>query len=313
MNDLALSLGQRSVLWSLQELTSLSAQTEERLTTGRKINSVKDDAVKYFMSKGLSDRSGDQLTYKDDIDQAISSLTAAIDGLDSIETVLKQMKGIVESTKDQSQTEREASTLQFQVLGTQLSHLTSDASYRGLNLLEQTQNTLDVYFSDRTASRLKIQGFNLNATTAGNSRQLFTTAAFLSDGEMASFSTVLGSQAIFTDSNGNQIIAAGFTAIGSDNKYLTLATRVTSILDDAIYRIRADAAEYATSVSLLTIRSDFAQTYSDELAGGSDKLTLADMNEEGANMTAIQTRYQVGMSTLKFSGDMTRNILTLIQ
>ena len=46
---------------------------------------------------------------------------------------------------------------------------------------------------------------------------------------------------------------------------------------------------------------------------GSDKLTLADLNEEGANLVALQTRQEIGLEALKVSGDQQRAILRLIQ
>ncbi|HBM11605.1 MAG TPA: flagellin, partial [Rhodospirillaceae bacterium] len=42
---------------------------------------------------------------------------------------------------------------------------------------------------------------------------------------------------------------------------------------------------------------DFTNEYVNTLQGGSDKLTLADLNEEGANLVALQTRQQLGIQS----------------
>jgi len=46
---------------------------------------------------------------------------------------------------------------------------------------------------------------------------------------------------------------------------------------------------------------------------GADKMTLADLNEEGANLVAMQTRQQIGQNLLgSISKESTNNIMTLM-
>ena len=49
------------------------------------------------------------------------------------------------------------------------------------------------------------------------------------------------------------------------------------------------------------------------LESGSGKLTLADLNEEGANLLALQTRQQLGISALAFAGQAEQGILGLFR
>jgi len=46
---------------------------------------------------------------------------------------------------------------------------------------------------------------------------------------------------------------------------------------------------------------------------GAGKLTLADITEEGANLVALQTRQQLGISALAFAGQSEQSVLALLR
>ena len=66
-------------------------------------------------------------------------------------------------------------------------------------------------------------------------------------------------------------------------------------------------------VTFLNTRLDFSQSYVDTLETGADKLTLADINEEGANLVALQTRQQLALQALSFAGQNERAVLSLFR
>jgi len=297
----ALTAAQRGALLTLQSVQDLSERTQTRLSTGRKINSVVDDAVNFFKAKSLTDRAEDFNLKKDGIDQGISSVTAALDALDAVDTLVKQMKGIVEAARSQTQTERSTATTQFEEIGKQIYQLVEDASYQGLNLLNSTNSKLEVSFSVRTASELEVTGLALNATAvaAGTvSTRIFSVVAFSGSGGFA-IST-------FGTSN-------GFSAFGANNSVVSLSSSVIRQLDNAVSRLRSQAAELGTNVAILETRLNFTDTYVNTLELGSDKLTLADLNEEGANLIALQTRQQLGIQSLSIAGQQQQAILALLQ
>jgi flagellin-like hook-associated protein FlgL len=47
------------------------------------------------------------------------------------------------------------------------------------------------------------------------------------------------------------------------------------------------------------------------LTGGADKLTLADMNEEGANLLMLQTRQALSTTALSLSSQAAQSVLRL--
>lgn len=81
-------------------------------------------------------------------------------------------------------------------------------------------------------------------------------------------------------------------------------TKATSLL-------RAQASEFGQNLSTVQIREDFTENMVNQLTTGADKLTLADMNEEGANMLALQTRQQLGINSLSLASQAAQSVLSL--
>lgn len=302
MSDIALTASQRSSLLSLQGTQSLSERTQARLSSGRAVNSVVDDAVKFFKAKGLSDRATDFNQKKDGIEQGISTLNTALQAIEAIDSLVKQMKGVVEAAKSQTTAERQAATTQFDEIGKQIYQLIEDASYGGVNLLNSTSSELEVSFGIRTDSILEVSGVSLNDSTgAAGTGALFSVAAFSSGGLSLAVSTfgLSGS--------------GSFTAFGADNSNTSQATSMITVLDAGISNLRSQASTLGGNVAILSTRLDFTNTYVNELEAGSDKLTLADLNEEGANLIALQTRQQLGIQSLSIAGQQQQAVLSLIQ
>ena len=145
--EVKLSSAIRANLLSLQSTASLVARTQGRLSTGLKVASAIDDAVAFFQAKALSDRAGDLTAKKNGIDQGISSLTAALQAVESTEDVFAQMKGLALSAKSGSAADRATLADQFVELAGQANNLVNDSSYQGLNLVNSTANILKVSFS----------------------------------------------------------------------------------------------------------------------------------------------------------------------
>ncbi len=90
----------------------------------------------------------------------------------------------------------------------------------------------------------------------------------------------------------------------SIDKSLDQITKATSLL-------RAQASEFGQNLSTVQIREDFTENMINNLQTGADKLTLADMNEEAANMLALQTRQQLGVNSLSMASQAAQSVLQL--
>jgi flagellin-like hook-associated protein FlgL len=289
MSDIALSAGIRSNLLSLQRTNALLDRTQDRLATGRRVNSAIDDAVAYFQAKTLSERSSDLTARKNEVDQAISALKAAVNGIDGADRVAKQLKGLLTTAKTASAKERAALRDQFNTLAKQLSELVGDASYQGLNLLNSTGSKLTVNFSTNSTSKLDILGRNLRVS------KLIT-------GTAAALGSVVATQ----------VVTLAWS-VGASVAIVSLFDKGIAILDSAISTLRSAAASLGSNVTFLQTRLDFSKEYVRIMDDGVGKLTLSDINEEGANLVSLQTRQQLGLQALAFAGENERAILQLFR
>lgn len=92
MNDIVLSKGIRSNLISLQNASALQDKTQNRLSTGRKVNSALDDPLNYFQSETLTTRSKDLTRLLDNQGLGIKTIEAADNGLKAITRMVEQMQ-----------------------------------------------------------------------------------------------------------------------------------------------------------------------------------------------------------------------------
>ena len=82
-------------------------------------------------------------------------------------------------------------------------------------------------------------------------------------------------------------------------------------LTKAINTIRSYSSELGNNYNIITTRQDFTENLINVLTEGADKLTLADMNEESANMLALQTRQQLAINSLSLASQASQSILKL--
>jgi flagellin-like hook-associated protein FlgL len=94
MSDIILSAGVRQNLLALQDTAALMATTQNRLATGKKVNSALDNPSNYFTSQGLSNRASDLNSLLDAIGQAQQTLQAANTGLTALTTLVQSAKSL---------------------------------------------------------------------------------------------------------------------------------------------------------------------------------------------------------------------------
>ncbi|HTZ40457.1 MAG TPA: flagellin, partial [Syntrophales bacterium] len=100
---------------------------------------------------------------------------------------------------------------------------------------------------------------------------------------------------------------------GTDVSVDTVIEDLTNLVDSAISKVRAKSAEFGGDVTFLQARLDFTTNYVNTMTEGSGKLTLADLNQEGANLVALQTRQQIGVQSLSIAGQQQQAILSLLR
>ncbi len=84
-----------------------------------------------------------------------------------------------------------------------------------------------------------------------------------------------------------------------------------SELESAIGTLRSFASGFGNYYNIVTTRQDFTENLINVLEEGADKLTLADMNQESANMLALQTSQQLAVNSLSLASQASQSILKL--
>lgn len=279
-NQISLTSGMRNNLLSLQNTSNLINQTQNRLSSGKKVNTALDNPTNYFAAQNHMQRADDLSARKDGMSEAIQMVQSANSGITGITALIESAKGVAQAAlASGSTTDRTAYASTYNTLLTQITQLASDSGYRGTNFLTGSTQTVEFGQSSGTAT-LGITGFN--ATASGLTLDASGTGK-ISAGW------------------GNATIATGTTAIQSS------ATQLESAMDE----LRRQSSSLSANLSVVTTRQDFTSSMINNLQTGSDNLTLADMNEEGANMLMLQTRQNLGISSLSMASQAAQAVLKL--
>ena len=271
-NEVTLTSALRTNLLSLQGTQKLLNQTQLRLATGKKVNGALDNANAFFASQSLTNRANDLTRLLDGIGQSVQTLKAADEGIKTITSFLEQMQAVAQEALDQSNANSG---------GAPADQVSLEASYD--ELITQV---------DTVASDAGYRGTNL--LDQGD-----LTVTFNEDGT----STLTVSGVDFTTS-GLGVAAADFSS----------ATATQAALDDistALDTARAQARTFGTNLNIIQTREDFTQNLINTLKEGSDKLVLADNNEEGAKLLALQTQQQLGITSLSLASQAQQSVLSL--
>ncbi len=76
-------------------------------------------------------------------------------------------------------------------------------------------------------------------------------------------------------------------------------------------KLRSAATKLGNCYSIVSERQNFTENLINVLTEGADKLTLADMNEESANMLALQTQQQLAINSLSLASQASQGVLLL--
>src|ERR1035441_4524132 len=94
MSGIILSASVRQNLLSLQSTADLLSTTQNRLATGKKVNTALDNPTNFFTAQGLDNRASDISNLLDGIGNGVQILQAANTGLTSLQKLVDTAKSI---------------------------------------------------------------------------------------------------------------------------------------------------------------------------------------------------------------------------
>ncbi len=403
MAEITLTASMRSNLLSLKNTTDLMSTTQNRLSTGLKVNSAIDNPSSYYTAQSLNNRANDLSTLMDSMTQGIQTIKAANEGIESITSLVEQAKSIANSARDTTDLEeREKYQTRLNDLRSKIDDLAKDSNYKGINLIYNTgtqaeADTLKVRFNEYMGDNgtfIEVKGVNLVSGSTDedgnieyglglNAAEKWGTDAELSaekgaeetglytlqeaaatggstmaNGTKYYIKNADGSYTYYDDGDGTATIpngdgktyvsltetavtyddlaadtgltgayysgdaATGYTkANTSDAKAELNSAKISSSnksidgtlikIENAISKLREVASDLGSSYSVIETRQEFTENLINVLTEGADDLTLADMNEESANMLALQTRQQLAINALSLSSQASQAVLNL--
>ena len=386
MSDIILSSSVRSNLLSLQGTADLLGKTQERLSTGLKVNSALDDPASFFTASALNNRAGDLNRLLDSVGLAVQTIEAADAGISAITNLVESAQASArQALQDGSTTGRvEGSTaltgattlnslnlddtdvVSFTVgtatavtftVGTDgdnvqelvdfVNNSVADARAElnsDGNLIVETTNgdNLTLAFTDTATTNtdgLEALGLatGTGVASVAATGSLNATRSTLAT-EFDAIRTQIDQLANDASFNGNNLLqnddvtvifnedgtsSLTISGVDFDSQGLNVSASTNNFQDDnainaalteldtAISTLRSQASTFGSNLSVVEIRQDFTKELINVLETGAAGLTLADTNEEGANLLSLQTRQQLSTVSLSLATQADQNVLRL--
>lgn len=117
-------------------------------------------------------------------------------------------------------------------------------------------------------------------------------------------SSTLVTEGVDFSSGGLGISEATFTDTAA-------VSQAQSQIDAAVASVQGFGTTIANDLTIIQVRQDFTENTINTLIGGAEDLTVADQTEEGANLLALQTRQQLGITSLSLAAASQQAVLSL--
>ena len=376
MTDISLTASMRSNLLSLQQTQDLMDMTQERLSTGKKVNSAIDNPSSYYTAQSLTNRASDLNALLDSMGQGIQTIQAANEGIEAITDFVQQAKALANTARDNATVKGTTSSGTYTAAGDTknitvkiegVADQDIEVTLEDTDSLEQAATKIATALNDGTdgvkdAEDTVIGGFTATVENGqikiSNSKGIVanvsgTISGITFNGEignstrttsMKQYNEILDKidqlakdsgykgvnllqgnslKVVFNEDRSSYLTINGTFADTSDeglkisraedwtNPDNEAIEASISELENAITSLRNMASEFGNNYSIVENRENFTESLINVLEEGSDKLTLADMNEESANMLALQTRQQLSINSLSLASQAAQSVLSL--
>ncbi len=376
MSNIVLSSTVRANIISLRQTADLIAGAQQRLATGKRVNSALDNPNSFFTAAAFDTRAASLNTVLDGISSAFKTIDGANAGLTALTNLVTNAQSAASSALTSAGTTARrtgtvaslAGTSSFAVVaartitvndGTTTATITSAGTTSVQQILDGVNNTanLNVKASLTSDGRILFEATGTNTiviggtTTVAEKAQFGLAAGTTAAGTINASRSALASQfdAIRTQidqlvgeaglngvnllNGGSMTVNFGETAASSititgavlDSASLGIAPSANafqtnksigdalSMLTNALSVLKAQSAVFTSNVSIIQTRETFTKSMIDVLKSASDNLVMADTNEEGANLLALQARQELSLTSLSLAAQADQSVLRLFR
>ncbi len=255
--------------------------TQNRINTGLKVSSAKDNAAIWAIAQNQRATSRSLNAVVDSLNRGQSTVDVALAAGTTVSDLLLQMKekALASSDTTLDTASRTALNSEFKSLRDQINKTVTNAVFNGGNML-------------------------LGASTGG----VPTTVKAIANADATSVITV---QAQDLSLGGAALTAAvGVTAtIGT----VTTATNMIASLNTAIGNVSAALGQLGTGSKALASHQSFIHNLQNTVDAGIGNLVDADLAKESANLQALQTKQQLGIQALSIANQSSSILLGLFK
>lgn len=273
-NSVNTNVGAMIALQNLNATNMELSQAQNRINTGKKVGSAKDNGAIWAIAQSQRAEIGALSAVKTSLDRGISAVDVAMSAGESVSDLLLQMKekAIAAADTSLSTTSRTALNEDFKSMRDQITKIVSNASFNGTNLLNTGAAAIAPLANADGTSKL---------TVAAEIMALAGTIVTLT--ATASFNTA------------------------------TQALTLSGTTDTSIANVSAALARLGTKSKALSLHATFVSKLSDSLTAGVGNLVDADLAKESAKLQALQTKQQLGIQALSIANQAPQTILSLFR
>ena len=269
-----------SAMVALQNLNATNADlnmVQNRISTGRKVDSAKDNGAVWAIAQNQRATSGALNAVKESLQRSQSTVDVAIAAGETVSDILIQMKEKALAASDSSldTASRTALNEDFKALRDQIRKSVANATFNGINMLNgASATTIAALANDTGTSKLTVQAQDMSL--------------------------------------GGTVLTASLPATASIGT-LTLSASMVAIVGTAIGNVSNALAKLGTGSKSLASHLTFTGKLQDTIDAGIGNLVDADLAKESARFTALQTKQQLGVQALSIANRAPQSILSLFQ
>jgi flagellin len=289
----------------------------ERLSTGSRINSAKDDAAGLAISERMSSQISGLNMATRNANDAISMLQTIEGATKEISNMLGRMRELTvqSASGTYTSTDRAALDLEFGALMDEISRIAKNTEWNGDGVLQGTlgQN----YSADDTPLAKTIQiGTDSGQTMALSIKTWVPTVASADTDTIGSFADGDG------DDSAYGADTALFGGAANDGAVSTVRLNITSVantvdalqeIDNAINGAAAERAKYGAYMSRLQHAADNLQNVSTNTAASRSQIADADYAAETTELARTQIISQASTAMLAQANQVKQTVLSLLK
>ncbi len=197
---------------ALQNLNKTNAQletTQNRVNTGMKVSSAKDNGAIFAIATSQRAEMGAQDAVRNSLQRGQSIIDVALAAGDTITSALEEMKSLAVNIASSTGDAKTAYEADFTALGKEIDAALKGATFDGVNLFTTAAGaTTDLL---------------INTKSTGNTYRIGTTAALSANTDLVKFTAATPAVADYTVANVDLVMKAVTTALG------TLGTQSKSV------------------------------------------------------------------------------------